>query len=350
MEFSRQSGDNNSADLKTDLSTDLGADTKSGAWRGAPGRIPPVPPAQTLIGALGRTARFDAALAMATPVVATTAAAWWQSGSLNTFAAIFMMAGAFFAALGINLLIEYHDRVRSLEPQVQAALQFINGKPAPHGADLLLGQIQSLAYIALLISFVCSLWMGLLIGWPLVLFSVATIALGITYCAGPIRYGTRGFGLGESGLFIALGLLPALGSYYAQVGTIDALALWSGVPFALLISLIGIAGNLFNYRRDWLIRKRTLAVVLGPARALDLTTVLLIGAFVFILFASVVSSLPLRTMVALLALPIATGAYSRIDREQLPPAEGLRLFTASIHCTLAAALLYILALITDHMF
>ncbi len=88
---------------------------------------------------------YDAALAIATPVVATTAAAWWQSGSLNAFAAFFMLAGAFFAALGVNLLIEYHDRVRALEPQVQAALQFISGKPVSRGADLLLGQIQSLA-------------------------------------------------------------------------------------------------------------------------------------------------------------------------------------------------------------
>lgn len=349
MEFSRRPGDNNPADLKSELTPELAPDAKSGAWRGAPGRIPPVPPAQTLIGALGRTARFDAALAMATPVLATTAAAWWQSGSLNIFAALFMFAGAFFAALGVNLLIEYYDRLRAQEPQVVAALRFINGQQQERGTELLLGQIQSLAYIALLISFVCSLWMGLLIGWPLVLFSLATIALGITYSAPPIRYGTRGFGLGESGLFIALGLLPALGSYYAQTGTIDALALWSGVPFALLVSMIGIAGNLFNYRRDWLIRKRTLAVVLGPARALDLTTVLLIGAFVFILFASVVSTLPLRTMVTLLALPIATGAYTRIDREQLPPAEGMRLFTASIHCALAAGFLYLLALITDRM-
>lgn len=349
MGFSRQPGEHNSADINSDLATDLTPAGKSDVWRDAPGSIPPVPPAQTLIGALGRVARFDAALAMATPVLAATTAAWWQSGALNVFALLFMFAGAFFGALGVNLLIEYHDRLRAQEPQVQVALQFINGKSAKMGAELFPGQIHSLAYIALLISFVCSLWMGLLIGWPLVLFSLATIALGVAYCAPPIRYGTRGFGLGESGLFIGLGLLPAMGSYYAQMGTIDALALWSGVPFAILVSLIGIAGNLFNYRRDWLIRKRTLAVVLGPARAIDLSTVLLIGAFVFILFASVVSALPLRTMVALLALPIATSAYTHIDREQLPPAEGLRLYTASIHATLAAALFYLLALATDHM-
>ncbi len=347
MDFSRRPGEPNPAELQAELKSDLPAERSEGMVRGAPGQTPPVAPARTLVGALTRTARFDEALAMASPVLATTTAVWWQTGSVNLFAAAFMVAAAFAAGLGIHLLIEYYDRQRASDPQVQAALQFISGKHTPKGPELLQGQIQSLAYISLLISFVCSLWLGLLIGWPLVLFNVATIILGWAYCAGPIRYGTRGYGLGESGLFVALGLLPALGSYYAQLGTIDALALWSGVPFAIFTSLILVTGNLFNYRRDWLIRKRTLAVVLGPARALDLSTVLLISAFVFILFASVVSTLPLRTIVALLALPIATSAYSRIDREQLPQPEALRLYTAAIHSTLAAVLLYCLVLLTD---
>src|SRR5688572_26616890 len=118
MDFPRQPGENNHADLNVELAPDA----KSGAWRGAPQQTPPVAPARTLLGALGRTARFDGALAMSTPVVAATAAAWWQNGTINVLAALFMVAGAFFAALGINLLIEYYDRLRAQDPQVQAAL------------------------------------------------------------------------------------------------------------------------------------------------------------------------------------------------------------------------------------
>jgi 1,4-dihydroxy-2-naphthoate octaprenyltransferase len=164
-----------------------------------------------------------------------------------------------------------------------------------------------------------------------------------------VRYGAWGFGLGESGLFLALGLIPAIGAYYGQTQTVDALALWSALPFALLVSLMGIAFNLVNARRDWLIRKRTLAVALGFGRAIDLTSVLLIAAFVTIIFTAIVSDLPLRTLVAVLALPIATGAYGQLDREQLPPAQGMRLYTAAIQCTLVAGLLYTLALFTDRL-
>jgi 1,4-dihydroxy-2-naphthoate octaprenyltransferase len=316
---------------------------------GSSGRLPSLTPARTLLGAFARTCRFDAALATVTPVLATTATAWWMAGRIDAPVAAFALAAAFTAGLGIHLAAEGTDRSMAAAPHVQAALRHAGGELPSRGAQLLNGQILSLGWLSLAISFVCSLWLGLLVGWPMLVFGAATLLLGITYGARPVRYGARGFGLGESGLFLALGLIPAIGAYYAQTSTVDALALWSALPFALLVSMMGVSFNLLNVRRDWLIRKRTLAVALGFGRAIDLSTVLLIGAFVTILFTAVVTDLPLRTIVALLALPIATSAYTQLDREQLPPVHGMRLYTAAIRCTLVTGLLYTLALITDRL-
>jgi 1,4-dihydroxy-2-naphthoate octaprenyltransferase len=284
-----------------------------------------------------------------TPVLATTTTVWWLTGRLDLLVAAFTLAAAFMAGLGIHLSAEGADRKRAASPQIQNALRMAGGDVANRGAQLLTGQIISTAWLSFAISLLCSLWLGLLVGWPMLVFGLAVLLLGITYSAWPVRYGARGFGLGESGLFLALGILPSVAAYYAQTGTLDALALWSALPFALLVSFMGIAFNLLNARRDWLIRKRTLAVVLGFARALDLATVLLISAYVTFIFMAIVTDLPLRIMVVLLALPIATAAYSELDREQLPPAQGMRLYTAAIHSTLVAGLLYTLALITDRL-
>lgn len=319
-----------------------------GLAREIAGRLPPMQPARTFVGAFIRICRFDAALATATPVAATAAAAWWISGTIHPFALVFSLAAAFFGGLGIHLLSEAQDRALALAPQLQSALAATPDAPV-RAPELARGEIQSLGLISLLISFVCSLWLGLLVGWPMILFGAASLLLGFLYSTPPVRYAEWGFGLGESGLFVAVGLLPAIGSYYAQSGTLDALALWSGVPFAMLVSLILLTQSLLHHRRDWLIRKRTLAVSLGLGRAIDLSTVLLIGAFVFILFAAIVSHLPLRTLIAMLALPIATGAYAQLDREVLPPVQGLRLYTAAIQATLATSLLYILAMLTDRL-
>ncbi len=329
--------------------SDAQADARA-LLRGATGRMPsPLPAARTLLGAVARTFRLDAALASTAPVAAVAAAAWWHTGSFNPLAFAFTFAAALAAALGSHMLNEGFDRQRAAAPAVQAALQAARVELATPAADLTVGEIKSVGYVALLISLLCSLWLWLLVGWPMALFGAVSLLLIWSYAAPPLRYGMAGLGLGESGLLLALGLIPAVGGYYAQVGSIDALALWSGVPFALLLSLILFAYNLLHARRDWLIRKRTLAVSLGLNRTIDLSTVLMIGALSFILLAAVVSELPLRTMVAVLALPIVTSAYAGLDREQLPPAQGLRLYTAAIHATLAASILYCLALVTDRL-
>lgn len=282
------------------------------------------------------------------PVVATSAVAWWLTGSLDLLALAFTIGAVFTGALGIHLMIEYTDRKRlqkaHVQPGATALIEFLEREPQVHP-----GEVRSFALITLLISFVCSLWLGILVGWPMVLFGVASLALGVGYSASPVRYGSWGYGLGESGMFIALGLLPAVSGAYAQVRTINDLALWSGVPFALLVSLVFITYTLLNYRRDWLIQKQTLAVSLGLGRTIDFSTVILIGAFALILLASIVSGLPLRTLLALLGLPIVSGAYSRLDRDNLPPAQGMRLYTSAIHATLVTTLLYALALITTRL-
>jgi 1,4-dihydroxy-2-naphthoate polyprenyltransferase len=317
-------------------------------WRGAPGRLPPpLPAARTLLGALARTCRFDAALAATAPVAAVTGVAWWGTGRFDALTLFFTMAAAFFLGLGAHMLSEGIDRQRAQAPQIRALLQAGHAGRSLPPPDLHVGEVKSMGYIALLISLLCTLWLGLLVGWPMVLFGGVSLLLTWSYAARPLRYVNWGYGLGESGLFIGLGLLPAVAAYYAQSGMLDAMTLWSGVPFAMLGSLILMAFNLLNDRRDWLIRKRTLAVGLGRGRTIDLSTVLLIGTFAFILLAAVVSDLPLRTMIALLGLPVATGAYAQLDREDLPAAQAMRLYTAAIHSTLATALLYCLALITD---
>jgi 1,4-dihydroxy-2-naphthoate octaprenyltransferase len=317
---------------------------------GYAGRTPPLPPAQTLLGAFTRTCRFDAALAAVTPLLAVSTVAWWQTGTLNVPVLLFALAAGYGAALGVQLLTEYHDRLRAAAPHVKGALraagQFTAASRAP---DLHLGEIKSLGYIAFLISFLCHLWLGLLGGWPMLLFGGVALLLAWSYAAGPVRYARWGFGLGESGLFLALGLIPAIAGYYAQTAILDHLALWAAVPFAMLGSLILIAHSLTLDRRDWLIRKRTLAVQMGRPRTIDFSAVLLIGAFVSIVFAAIVTELPLRTMLALLGLPVATSAFSQLDREDLPPAQSARLYTAAIHATLATSLLYTLALITDRL-
>lgn len=315
-----------------------------------------VVPARTLIGAYLRVARPGAALALTLPAACSACAVWWTTGALRPGVLIFTLVSVLGVALGAHLLSAFYDGEALAAAEKRAAAHGVSGAHGPTVATGSLPQehvipdlVHSLAYLSLSLAGVCALWAGLLAGWPMVLFMAASIALVVGHAMPPVRYGARGWGLGEAGLFLALGFLPALAGFYGQAGTLTTLVTWSALPFALLGAAIVLNHNLLHYRRDWLIRKRTLAVVLGPARAIDLGSLLMIGAFVVILLGASITELPLRAIIALAALPIAAGAYSRVDRDELTLPQGLALYSATVNAALATALLFCLALITHHI-
>lgn len=315
-----------------------------------------VVPARTLIGAHLRVARLGAALALTLPAACSACAVWWQTGTMRPGVLVFTLVSVLGVAVGAHLLSAYFDGEAVAAAERRAAAY---GTGSAHASAIAAGSqpqehvspdlVHSLAYLSLSLAGVCALWAGLLAGWPIVLFQAAAIALVVGYAVPPVRYGARGWGLGEAGLFLALGFLPALASFYGQAGTLDTLVTWSALPFALLGGAVVLNHSLLHYRRDWLIRKRTLAVSLGPARAIDLGSLLVIGAFVAILLGASIAELPLRVIVALVALPIAAGPYSRVDRDELTLPQATALYSATVNAALATALLFCLALITQRI-
>jgi 1,4-dihydroxy-2-naphthoate octaprenyltransferase len=107
--------------------------------------------------------------------------------------------------------------------------------------------------------------------------------------------------------------------------------------------------NAIHYRRDWLIHKRTLTVNLGLARALDMTALLTVTAYVLILLLVTLSHLPLWGLTALGALPVALGVFSRLDRDNLTPEACWWVYRTSVHATWLTGLLFSLGLALDRL-
>jgi 1,4-dihydroxy-2-naphthoate octaprenyltransferase len=104
--------------------------------------------------------------------------------------------------------------------------------------------------------------------------------------------------------------------------------------------------NLLFERRDWLMRKRTLAVSLGPLRALDVSALLIVAVHVSIVAIVSLAQLPFSVLTTLLALPIALGALARIDRERVATEDLFPVYKAGVVASLWTGLLFCLALVT----
>ncbi len=293
--------------------------------------------------------RAGAAAALATPAAAAAFLAWWQSGRFDPLALGCTLAGVITGALGIFLLSAFHDH-RQSSPSAPAL-----NLPDERSAYMLLLRneirpdvVRSLGLIFLAAGLLCSLLLTVIAGWPLLVFTSISFLIAAANVLPPTHLAYRGWGLGELAWLLSFGVLPALGSYYSQIQTLDWLALWTALPFSLLATLVIYHYDWVAYHRDWLLRKRTLAVVLGPDRALDLSAALTVIGYAGLLILAGSGRLTLWSLLALGGLPIALGAFNQVQRRCLAPEESLVLPRAAIQAAIVATLLFGLALWLDN--
>ena len=301
----------------------------------------------TVFGVLTRLTRLPAAVALTLPVLCGATLAWWETGALSWVALIINLAATFMLALGTNVLSEYRDYRRALAAHVTEETDPLATGYGVLGRGFIESEIApNLGYILLAISALCGLWLPLMAGWPTLFFAGLSVVLIYFYANPPLQYGGRGWALGEIGLFVGYGLLQTLNSYYLQSQSISWRALLICIPFGLLCVLVQHNYNLLFERRDWLMRKRTLAVSLGPLRALDASALFTVAVHVAIVAIVSVAQLPFSTLITLVALPVALGAFAQIDRERLSMEDFFQVYKAGVIAALWTGILFCFALVT----
>ncbi|MCB0045962.1 MAG: prenyltransferase [Caldilineaceae bacterium] len=292
--------------------------------------------------------RAGAALALTVPVICGVALGWWDQESVNLIGAIFAIMGAFTGVLSINALWEYIDYRRGLPiDHYEARLLPDSGYSLMRSGRIDPIFTRNVGVILGIAGLICGLLLGLLAGWPMLLFALAGYGLAFLYAGPPLRYGYRGWGLGEVGIFISFGLLTTASGFYGATGYLTSTVPFAAIPLGLLAMLVVFNYNVLRYRRDWLIRKRTLVVSLGMARGIDAGVALTIATYgAFVIMASA-GHLPLWTLLSLGGLPIVLGAYSAIWRSKRPTDDLSALYQATLNAAIGTGILFCLGLWLD---
>jgi len=310
------------------------------------GQAQPVEMPQSLLQRVAVALRPDLALALTTPAIYGAALGWWQTGQFSWLLFAFLVAGVFCSAVAYQVLSTVYDYRRSLEPDV-APTEDLSTTPFAWlaGGALPPGLMLSAGWLFLTLGAVSALWLTLLSGWPLLFFSGLSFLLVLGSFLPPVRYGMRGWGFGEAGIAIAFGVLPFLAGYYLLAGaSLAALPLAGILPLTVLTFLIVFTNNLGAWRRDWRMGKRTIAVQLGAPRAFDLAGGLTWGAYLALLLVTILSRLPLWSLIGLGTLPLALGTYADMRRNDLRPEDGYRLRDTVAKATIWTGFLLCVAL------
>ena len=250
---------------------------------------------------------FTLSAAVVPVLVGSTLAA--ESGSFHAFLFILVLIGSVLVQCGTNLTDEYADHdADTARHKVQAPYKVIAQGLLTPGA-VLRGALTCFGLAAMI-----GVYLVTRTGWPLAVVCLASVGVAYCYSAGPLPLGN--VALGEPLVFVFMGPVMVLGSFYVQTQTINWTAAWLSLPVACLVTDILIANNLRDAEEDDLSGKTTLVHLWGRQPVALLYCALLLIAFGGVA-ALVLAGLGSWILLApFLSLPQAIATARRVTRSR----------------------------------
>jgi 1,4-dihydroxy-2-naphthoate octaprenyltransferase len=230
------------------------------------------------------------------PVAAGGALAF-ADGRFNLALFLLALLGGVLLHIGTNVTNEIYD--------VRKGIDTITSPRASHA--ILKGRIgERSAYVFALAAFAAAAVLGVALiavrGWPIVGLGLAGLAGGYFYTAPPFEYKFRALGLPL--VFLLMGPLMTVGSYFAVSGRWSPVALVLSLPIGLLVAAILHGNEWRDIREDTRAGIVTLSSRIGREWAHYGYLGLTLGAYIVLSLAVVAGALPPATMLAILSLPL----------------------------------------------
>jgi 1,4-dihydroxy-2-naphthoate octaprenyltransferase len=254
-------------------------------------------------------------------------------GVFNLPRFLLALIGALLLQIGANLVNEYVDFKRGTDAHKVDGMGMVLTHGSLNPDQVKLGAILTVVGGAL-IGLLLVAYSGPLLLW----IGMGGVFVAVFYTAGPLPLAY--IGLGEIAVFIFMGPLMILGTYYAvSGGQTSNIALAAGMPIAFTVAAILHANNMRDLEADKKANKKTLAVRFGMQGARIEYMILLYAPYVLTLLFVALNIFPWETLLALITLPqaiqLVQTALSTDDPKVLHPMQGR---TAQLHLRLGLAL------------
>lgn len=287
---------------------------------------------------------------MIIPVMIGALLAWQQGYAFQWGLFLLTFVGALAAHLGANVTNDVFDFGAGTD---QAALQLVpqDTTLATGSQELMSGSISLKAFRGLaIVLFALALFCGIVIAfarpWALA-FGVAGFLLAFFYVAPPLRLAYIGRGLGEIDILISFGILPLVGAYYVQSGSITGSALLASLPIGLYTTAVLYFHHFLHWRADAEVGKVTPIVALGERNAR------IVGAIMLLLIALTIildASLQVYPWYSFLAAFTVLPALQVVRQATGDLKHYLKLMAANINGNLLAGLIIFTALLVRGFF
>ena len=245
------------------------------------------------------------------------------------------LLGALGLHIGTNVINEIYDVRHGIDSITSPRMSMA----------ILKGRISERdAFVVAWSGFILALLMGIFLvlqrGWPIVLLGLIGFIGGYFYTAPPFQYKYRALGLPL--VFLLMGPLMVVGSYYAVTGSFDPNLLIVSLPVGLLVTAILHGNEWRDVAEDTRHGFTTFSAQVGREAAHWVYVMLILGAYVAVGLAVIVGALPKLALLTLFSLPL----MALILRDAERGAEGhlraiamIDLMTARLHSAFGVLLL-----------
>jgi 1,4-dihydroxy-2-naphthoate octaprenyltransferase len=215
---------------------------------------------------------------------------WWLFGVT--------LVGSVLIHAGTNLINDYYDLKKGADTQ-----ESLGPNRALTEGMLTPNQVFWGGVICFALGSVLGIYLVATRGLFILYLGIFSVLAGWFYTAGPAAFAYTG--LGEIVVFIFMGPVIVLGSYFVMTQSISPAVIWIAAPVGLLVAAILHANNMRDLEADRAKNKRTLANILGR-EASRWEYYILVGGSYLLLVALVVTRIaPPYVLLALLTLPSA---------------------------------------------
>ena len=230
----------------------------------------------------------------------------WHDGYLNWALFLAALFGSVAIHAGTNLANEYFDYTQGIdrEDSLGPAGVILQGK-------LRAKDVLAAAILAFLLGAILGMYIVAKVGFIVLVLGLVSILAGWFYTAKPLSLGYRG--LGEPEVFLFMGSVMVIASYYVQTRTFTWTSLLISLPVGLLVTAILHANNMRDVVQD-MERDRITWVVMacrswGMKRGRSLSRWfyygMLGGAYLILVGLVAGSAAPIFTLLTLLTTPQA---------------------------------------------
>jgi len=257
------------------------------------------------------------------PVLVGTVLVGYETGHIDIYLFLATLIASVSVLAGTNLADEYFDHLRGVDKE--GALGF---KRVLKQRLLTPNQVLAAGLIFWATAVILGLYIVQQAGLAILVIALLSMTAALLYAAGPLGH----FGLGEMTVFIFMGPVMVMGSYFVQSGAVTWDSFWVSLPIACMVAAILQGNNIRDIDEDRASGKRTLATFIGRKRANIEYYVLLSGAYIALGIMTARGIAPWTALLTLATLPTAISMIRAVrDSHDALALTGVVRGTAMLH-------------------